>query len=73
MKWKEAMALPLKFVLFVNAEYEVERMATTISPPRLIRYACYYICVLPFVDVEVEEHNNHVDCSEDNYNMNLGT
>lgn len=40
-------------------------MATTITPPRQIRYACYGLRVLPFVDIEVEEHNNHVGSTED--------
>ena len=46
-------------------------MATTITPPRLIRFAFYYIHVLPFIDIEVEKHNDHVSSSEDDYNMDI--
>lgn len=64
---------PLRFVLLVYAKYEMEQMATINTTPRAIRFAHYHIRALPFVDVEVEEHNDHVGSSEDDYNMDLGT
>jgi hypothetical protein len=38
--------------------------AGSITPPRWIRYVCYDLHVLPFVDIYANEHNDHIGSGE---------
>jgi hypothetical protein len=62
---KETQSPFYKFIIHIYAKYEATWMAITTTPLRLINFACYDFCVLPFVDVKVEEHSDHVTTNED--------
>ena len=70
----EAMTMPLtsSFSMFISNMRQHD-IAATITSSRQIGFARYGLRVLPFIDMEAEEHKNHVGSNGDDLNMSLHT
>ena len=63
------MSPPRSMVLPSYAEAIAKIMVATSTPPSRIRLSSFDRRILPFVDVEAEEHNEHLSGSEDDERM----